>query len=202
MGGIGSGRRYQQGKNTTSNCRSLDVRWLNQQGLLDKRYPQIISWSRCEEEIASIQIIAQPDKVALKYRHSRNDENWQNHDYPVRLDWTPCRYGGQRAWFLCPALDCGRRVAVLYLGCCGIFACRHCYKLAYTSQSESDIDRRARRADKIREKLKWEPGILNGDGWKPKGMHWKTFWGLKIEHDKWGDLALQGMDKLDERLKW
>ena len=21
----------------------------------------------------------------------------------------------------------------------------------------------------------WEPGILNGEGLKPKGMHWRTF---------------------------
>lgn len=26
-------------------------------------------------------------------------------------------------------------------------------------------------------------GILNGSSLKPKGMHWKTFWRLKAEHD-------------------
>ena len=195
MGGIGSGRRFQQGKNTTSDCRSLDVRWLNQQGILDKRYPQNITWSRGEQTVAAIQIIAQPDNVVLKYRHSRNDDKWQNHDYPVRLDWTSCRYGGQRAWFLCPALGCGRRVAVVYLGSCGIFACRHCYDLAYASQRESDTNRLTRRADKIRQKLKWEPGILNRNGLKPKGMHWKTLWKLKNEHDELVHQALQGIAK-------
>ncbi|MNI85766.1 hypothetical protein D3C73_1427880 [compost metagenome] len=38
------------------------------------------------------------------------------------------------------------------------------------------------RADRIREKLGWKPGILNGDGVKPKGMHWKTYTRLKTEH--------------------
>jgi hypothetical protein len=27
------------------------------------------------------------------------------------------------------------------------------------------------------------PGIAHGSGDKPFGMHWKTFWRLKIEHD-------------------
>lgn len=37
--------------------------------------------------------------------------------------------------------------------------------------------------DKIREKLEWEPGFLNGHAWKPGGMHWKTFHRLYAEHD-------------------
>jgi len=100
----------------------------------------------------------------------------------VYLDWTPCNFGGHRPWFLCPAHACGRRVAIIYGG--GIFACRHCYQLAYASQRETADDRAARRANKIRERLGWEPGILNPKGWeKPKGMHWKTFERLNIEHD-------------------
>ena len=39
------------------------------------------------------------------------------------------------------------------------------------------------RADKLRKRLGWEAGILNGDGGKPKGMHWKTYQQLKSRHD-------------------
>ena len=53
----------------------------------------------------------------------------------VRIVRTPCRLGGSRAWFICPAVGCGRRVAILYGG--GIFACRHCYDLAYDSSRNS-----------------------------------------------------------------
>jgi hypothetical protein len=74
-------------------------------------------------------------------------------------------------------------VALLYLGD-KYFACRHCYQLAYESQREPDYDRHTRRADKIRKRLEWEPGILNGDGGKPKGMHWRTFERLAAEHEK------------------
>jgi hypothetical protein len=30
----------------------------------------------------------------------------------------------------------------------------------------------------------WEAGILNGDGGKPKGMHWKTYQWIKNRHDE------------------
>lgn len=95
-------------------------------------------------------------------------------------------------WFHCPAQGCGRCVAKLYLGG-AIFACRHCYRLAYSSQRENLDDRATRRADKIRERLKWEPGILNGHGIKPKGMHWRTYQRLTAKHDALVDVSLKCM---------
>src|ERR1700730_14154689 len=53
-------------------------------------------------------------------------------------------FGGARPWFMCPVQSngvyCGRRVTKLY-GVGRLFACRHCYRLAYTSQQESARDR-------------------------------------------------------------
>jgi len=72
-------------------------------------------------------------------------------------------------------------VAILYGG--GIFACRHCYQLAYPSQREANYNRLARRANKLRDKLGWEPGCLNGPGAKPKGMHWSTFERLVAQYE-------------------
>ena len=133
----------------------------------------------------------EPDRVILTYRHRSGGEDWKDESYPIYLDWTACHLGGQRPWFLCPARGCGRRVAILYGG--GIFACRHCYQLAYPSQRETGYDRMARRADRIRDKLGWEPGILNGNGWKPKGMHWNTFEKLTAQHDAFVQDSLAGM---------
>ena len=116
---------------------------------------------------------------------------WKDELYPVRLDWSPCTYGGRRAWFLCLAAGCGRRVAILYRG--GIFACRHCYRLAYPCQREIDDDRAARRADTIRRRLGWEPGILNDEGGKPKGMHWRTFERLHAEQNDFVNASLAGL---------
>lgn len=93
---------------------------------------------------------------------------------------------------------------LLYLGNSGIFACRHCYRLAYACQRETPDDRAARRADKIREKLKWELGILNDKGIKPKGMHWSTYKRLTDNHDASVNASLVGIAKrlriLNEKL--
>ena len=144
-----------------------------------------------QDEETSIRARTEPERVILTHRHRSGGDDWKDESYPVYLDWTACHLGGQRPWFLCPAQGCRRRVAILYGG--GIFACRHCYQLAYPSQRETDDDRAARRADRIREKLDWEPGILNGNGWKPNGMHWNTFERLTAQHDAFVQVSLAGM---------
>lgn len=191
MGGIGSGRRNQGGKSTTSDHWVLDARRLQRDGLLIPGRFFDLSWSRNGETIASIQVRTETDELTLIYRHKSCDGDWQAVECPVRLDWTPCNYGGRRAWFICPAKGCGRRVAILYSG--GIFACRHCYQLVYACQLESDDDRAARRADRIRTRLGWQPGILNYAGGKPKGMRWRTFKRLTGQHDTFVGVSLAGM---------
>lgn len=193
MGGIGSGRRYQRGKDTTSDLRALDIRRLQRDGLLIPGKAFGWNWTRSGETVASIQVRTEVDRVILNYRHKSGGSDWQAMEYPVWLEWTDCTLGGQRAWFHCPARGCGKRVALLYIGSAGIFACRHCYKLAYVCQRETADDRAARRADRIRERLGWEAGILNGNGWKPKGMHWRTFERLKARHDAFVGVSLAGM---------
>jgi hypothetical protein len=80
-------------------------------------------------------------------------------------------------------------VAVLYQGG-KYFACRNCYRLAYRSQRDTQSDRLIHKADKLRDRLGWEPGILSGNGDKPKGMHWKTFRQLQAEHDRLADAGV------------
>jgi hypothetical protein len=100
----------------------------------------------------------------------------------VRLEWTLCRFGGHRPWWLCPVAGCGRRVALLYAG--RALACRTCSGLAYRSQRETTPDRAIRRADDLRKLLGWKPGIAHPSGEKPKGMQWRTFWRLRERHDE------------------
>ncbi len=166
-------------------------RW-QRDGLLTPGHSFSWQWTRNGEKVANIQVQAESDQVILIYRHRSSGGEWKEERYPVHLDWSPCNFGGQRAWFLCPASGCGRRVAILYGG--GIFACRHCYQLAYPSQRETTDDRAARRADRIRERLGWKQGILNPRGWeKPKGMHWGTFERLTTKHDVLVQNALNGI---------
>jgi hypothetical protein len=105
-------------------------------------------WTRDGETVASIQMRAEQDCVFLIYRHRSGDAEWKDEQYPVRIVRMPCNLGGERPWFICPAVGCGRRVAILYGGV--IFACRHCYRLAYPSSREDAGDRATRRADRLR----------------------------------------------------
>ncbi|MBN8436943.1 MAG: hypothetical protein J0L95_02690 [Candidatus Accumulibacter sp.] len=193
MGGMGSGRRDQGGKRTTSGCYRLDVRKLQGAGVLTAGGSFAWHWSRNGEAVATIQARAEEDRLTLIYSHKSGGADWQAMDYPVRLEWTACTLGGRRVWFLCPANGCGRRVALLYLGGASIFACRHCYRLAYACQRETADDRAMRRADNIRERLGWQAGIANPRGGKPKGMHWRTFERLTAEHDAFVGVSLAGM---------
>ena len=193
-------RTRQTRRDTTSDYRALDVRRLQRNGLLAPGRSFGWNWTRDGETVASIQVRAETDRVILNYRHKSGGSDWQPMDYPVRLAWTDCTLGGRRAWLLCPARGCGRRVALLYIGGSGIFACRHCYKLAYASQWETTDDRAARRADRIRDRLGWEAGILNGEGDKPKGMHWRTFERLHAEHNDFVNASLAGMMRKFGRL--
>ncbi|MBX7135022.1 MAG: hypothetical protein K1X67_20335 [Fimbriimonadaceae bacterium] len=65
--------------------------------------------------------------------------------------------------------------------------------MAYACQREAPDDRAARRADRIRKRLGWQPGILNGKGDKPKGMRWRTYERLTAEHDAFVGASLAGM---------
>lgn len=192
MGGSGSGNRWRYGaKSTTDDYRTLDVRRLARTDVLRPGYCGGWQWTRDGETVASIQMRTEHDRVILIYKHRSGSDEWKDERYPVRIVRTSCHLGGSPPWFVCPAVSCGRRVAILYGG--SIFACRHCYRLAYPSQRQTWHDRAARRADRIREKLGWEPGILNEEGWKPKGMHWRTFEGLTAEHDAFVQISLAGM---------
>ena len=192
MGGYGSGRINQGGRSTTEDFRLLDVRHLQKKNMLRPGYSNSWVWSRGGQKVAGIDIRAELDRVILSYRIQPPGGEWRDLDYPVLLDRTPCALGGSRVWFRCPAKNCARRVAILYLGGSSIFACRHCYQLAYQSQREEAHDRMARQVDRLRELLRWEPGMLHGSGVRPKGMHWTTFDRLRRQHDALKNDSLMG----------
>ncbi|MEF8766366.1 MULTISPECIES: hypothetical protein [Candidatus Accumulibacter] len=200
MGGIGSGRHWHFGaKCTTEDSRPLDIRRLQQAGVLMSGQCFWWQWTVNGRAVANIQGRVAADGVVLLYRHrSGNDENWQDVEQPVRFDHTPCTYGGARRWWVCPS--CGRRVAVLY-GPGNLFACRQCYHLVYASQREAEDDRARRQAEKLRRRLGWPAGIANPDGGKPKGMHWRTFERLTAAHDVCAEASLAGVTKWLESMK-
>lgn len=197
MGGWGSGRKNHH--RTTVDMLSLDVRWLQRNGLLQSGLPKTLTWSRNGQKTGSIQIQSDGFSVRLIYQTRPNSGEAQEIDYPVRLTWTQCAFGGERSWFCCPARECGRRVAILYGG--SVFACRHCHKLVYESQRERFPDRHALKADRVRKKLGWEPGAFSQRAGRPKGMHWKTFNRLQAEHHEHFVASMMAMDAIEEMLE-
>jgi len=121
----------------------------------------------------------QPSALAFQFDcHGRG--------YTIPIVRTPCYFGGQRPWWLCP--QCGERVAVVYLG--KKIGCRTCLDLAYQSDRTAKSSKPFARVNKVRAKLGWAGGVASPMGGKPKGMHWATYARLTTEHVK------RGMDTL------
>lgn len=195
MGGLGSGRfDYPNAKQTTRMYRAIDVRVWHRRGLLKpgKRFVWPVHGGGTG--VTAIHVRSLRSHVELSYQLRDRYGEWRDYSGFVDLDRVACHFGGARPWFLCPADSCDRRVALLYWD--NVFACRHCYNLAYGSQRETPDVRAIRYANRIRKRLRWVPGVVNGHGGKPVGMHWSTFNRLVAEHDElveiWGaDLSRQ-----------
>jgi hypothetical protein len=185
MGGSGSGRRWYQGAaDCTDEYRCIDVRHWQREHMLRPDHSFGWYWSRDGVRVASINVTVADEHVRLNYRHRLQGGTWQPLEYQVLISTTYCTFGSYRPWFHCPSPACGRRVALLYLGRNGTFACRYCLHLAYRSCREMPHERLARRGEGIRRRLEWAPGILSTPEGRPKGMHQQTYQRLIANHDK------------------
>jgi hypothetical protein len=178
MGGIGSGRRAGfGGKKETNDAMPLDIRRLNRERLLWPGNSFSWQWLTNGRPVAGLSIRVELQALVVSYLKRSSGEIVEQR---IIMQSTPCRFGGQRHWFACPR--CGRRAAVLYVPG-RYYECRCCAGVAYPTQKERAGDRASTQANKIRKRLGWPVGILNNQGDKPKGMHWRTFSKLKREHD-------------------
>ena len=176
MGGYGSGRPSYKQK--AEHCRALDIYKMKREGCLESNYRGSWVWSRDGEEVARIGLHCNGATLALDYRVRADGEDWEQVTQTTRLDYVDCNYGGQRVYAICPGVTngrhCGRRVGRLFSGG-KYFLCRHCYRVAYYSQSEARYDRMLRRANKLRQELGGEPGTAHWIAPKPKGMWHRTY---------------------------
>ncbi len=190
MGGFGSGRPFSfNGKIETNDSLPLDIRKIKRRGLLKGGKSCTWQWLVNDQPVASIQLRVDFDLcLVLSWRVISTGEVVHQ---GVTTHTTTCHLGGHRHWFSCPR--CAKRVALLYAPVRN-FACRQCCGLGYATQKQSPGDRAATKADKLRQRLGWEVGILNGDGGKPKGMHWATYQRLRSRHDALVHLSLYDID--------
>jgi hypothetical protein len=200
MGGFGSGRPSGSGRSKVEDCRSLDVNRLHREGCLRAGWAGGWSWTRDGERVAWIGLRAEIDRLRLIYRVRIGGGGWEDVVESVGIVRIPCRHGGARPYFICPGVvrgrACGRRVAKLY-GPGRYFLCRHCYRVAYSSQSEGAFDRALRRANTIRQRLGGDPGWAAPFPRRPKGMWRRTYERLC---DRTFEIEMQAEDAIEARL--
>ncbi|MGE0408097.1 MAG: hypothetical protein AB7P23_02405 [Amphiplicatus sp.] len=86
------------------------------------------------------------DEFSAFYVWKGNDDGAGPIRSTVRLERRPCRFGGTRAYFICPL--CARRtlrLAVLPRGLC----CGTCGRITWASRRETETQRLVRKANKI-----------------------------------------------------
>ena len=185
------------GRRTCESCRSIDVRrWHRDRRLLRGNYFSS-SWTWRGKPSGQVDVRTETDAVVLVYRPAVGE--WQSDEQTVFITWTACRFGGRRPWFICPIYSggryCGRRVALLYeLG--GLFGCRRCCGLAYSSQLQTPTDRGLAVAQKIRRRLGGSTDLFDAFPQKPKGMHWTTHKRLRLVHDAAKERWLEGVARI------
>ena len=183
MGGLGSGDYYRWSKRTTKEeLRRIDIRYMRKAGLLLPNHQGTLSWNCNGEPSGEIGYTMRKDKMVVNYALEKSGSESESVEQTIPISRTSCNFGGGRAWLHCPL--CQTRVAILYM-VYGLFRCRHCHNVPYSSQQEGYLDRMCRKATKIRKRLYGdddeygffalsEPLFL-----RPKGMHRKTFGRLK-----------------------
>ena len=128
-GGSRSGAGRPAHRLKAENASALDVKYLSKHGHLDEGNWKRLYWKQYGED--------RLDGLVKAYKsHITVDIGLSTH--VIFLTTTPCHLGGHRHWFSCPR--CGKRMGVLYFRR-GYFACRHCQKIAYQSQSGNAQDR-------------------------------------------------------------
>jgi hypothetical protein len=121
----------------------------------------------------------------------------------IRVEYTPCRFGGSRPWWRCPG--CHSRRGVLYEKD-HRFRCRRCLGLAYRSQRTSKLDRAAERARRLHIRLggsgRLDDRVPNVP---PPGMHSRTYFAAVMEYvaarNQVSELMREMVDRRFQRIR-
>ncbi|GBF26619.1 hypothetical protein MnTg02_01660 [bacterium MnTg02] len=171
MGGMGSGRPPGFGAARCEDYRSIDLAWLNSEGILKRCTWTAITWFHGGQTSGSIQVKAEERGLRITYRTRDWGGEWEDISEFVHFSYSAANFDGRRRWFRC--LSCGRNCRILYGG--KVYRCRKCYGLKYRSQSEPSYGRALSQAQNIREKLGGSLCVDDPFPEKTKGMHWKIY---------------------------
>lgn len=191
---------------TVSECRTVEVSALNDEGLLEPDSAGLLEWRRNDDLVAALRweragphrddVDGDQRVIEISYAtiDARSGETRRN-EGTVPIETTSCNFGGERPWFRCP--DCSERVGGLHCPPAGErFRCRECHGLAYEStRATRNPQKRAKlRYERIHEKLhpdfeSHHPSLGTFHVTKPNQMHWDTYEELRADlreaHDDW-----------------
>jgi hypothetical protein len=154
----------------------LDVDQLAKNGCLQPGWSGTCQWTDGNGAV-SINLRTEANRLHLSYPVRVGDREWRDVTDTIAIVHLPCRFGGSRAYFICPGprgTDCGRRISKMHLSH-RYFLCRHCSQLAYASQYEQPWQRALRRANKLKQRLDMGVGLAEPPPEKPKGMWARTY---------------------------
>lgn len=183
MGGIFSGRKPSKTtKPFPEQFITLDVRELQRhEGLEPGQIYDLHRYKR-GSKCGTFSIAMYKDYMELRYT-APNEQDSKPDSQIIDIARTPCHFGGDRPWFLCPGDQCGKRVAILYGP--DSMLCRHCWRIAYQSQRENQIQRMFRKLRSIEASYTGRPNnSAPKDRTRPKGMHHRTFGLLQEKHQR------------------
>ena len=134
-------------RDTTEGAKRIELAWLRKHNYLGGYFGGQLSWSRNGEPNGNIRVrvdTSSPNPyIEFDYKvkkHYEGEDKWKEIKYEFRMESTPCRFGGQKWFFICGlyknGIYCGRRVRNLYLAG-DYFGCRKCANLSYQSCNES-----------------------------------------------------------------
>jgi hypothetical protein len=200
--GGNSGRWKNRARKTLESCLMLDVNQLSEKGCLRAGCSSTCQWM-VGNEVFSINLLAEAERLSLSYTVRVRDGESEDMAETIPIVHLPCRFGGNRACFICPGpkegTECGRRTTKLYLSR-RYFLCRHCNQLAYASQFEQPWKRAVRRVNKLKNRLGIDVGIGDPFPDKPKGMWARTFDHLLAEMLEAEILAYEAQANMFKRL--
>lgn len=202
MGGFGSGR--QGGRATVEGCRSLklDVNRVTRavraklrdvpEGAKLEAGPVVWTWTTQGEASpwARVLVLLRLDpwrgEARLVFDVDHYSRRTGPQDQVVQMETTPCRFGGRRWWWLCPATS--RRCSTLYLPNGGTrFLSRGpgAYRLAYASQRADAMRRSHARLARLHGKMGGDYAYADDPPpRRPKWMRRRTYDRLV---DEWQD---------------
>jgi hypothetical protein len=163
-----------------------------------------LRWTRSGEPWAEVELrleLRANDGTAwLRYDIEHLTQKTGPQNYAVSMVATPCRFGGQRWWWICP--ETHKRVANLYLPNGGDrFLSRSAYRLSYASQRQAPTGRMHDRSRKLYVRLGADYRGLSWE-WppKPKGMHTRTYEGICARLEAEANGLGMGLAQVVERL--